>query len=270
MKLSIDDIQKVVSSFSDDDPIRSSHFESLYSKIYLLNYKNNSYSKLISPINLCIEALWNIETVIYRIYWSNQYFLNESDNNYWNIFSQSDIRAFHMEYRSLLDYVGLFIKHIIPSENKPKDSFHALFNNAKKYQDKGIIDKSLYDLIISCEWFNDFKSVRDKIVHNGARVMTFIQNKNQPIMCSILDNYLLSIIDKDFFINNNKVFNFERYVAYHMVKLYVFLDDIANWANNTLMLNPQNTNAIQRHHPGLPVLKKWICDLEKFVGDFEK
>ena len=246
----------------------SSMFEDFYSQINLLSLTQNKFVALNKPLVMITESLWDIETVLYRIDWLNNGVLNKNLDNNWYLFSKSDIRLFHIELRSLLDHLGLFIKNLVPSKNKPKDSFHALRSNVEKYFKLNIIDQKIYLIINSASWFDDFSVIRDKIVHNGATISTFFQYPGDPIMFSIGKYYFDSLVfDKDFIIGKNNLLNFERYAAFYMAHIYNLLDEIIKWAYQVTNLKFDNSMECRRSHPGIQTVYNWLVDLENYLSD---
>ncbi|MDP3298256.1 MAG: hypothetical protein Q8N09_11850 [Thermodesulfovibrionia bacterium] len=238
-----------------------------FSGVLVLNSKNHSCRSIFSGVMTIADALWDIETTIYRLEWQKQlYFHNEISFDQWFIFSAADIRLFHIEIRSLMDHIGLVIKHAAQSKNKPKDSFDDLRKKRDHYLQRNMISREVYDLLDSSDWFDRFRAIRGAIVHEGAQVISFGIKKGDPVLWNIYkQDYKSLLTDSKFVINENGVMNFERYAAYHMYHIYSFLDKFGDFLYQVTGITRSQKGIATRSHGGIQVLQTWMKELRNFL-----
>lgn len=261
MLLNIAELAAVIGSIEKDKSCMKSTFEDFMGDLVL--YRGFSCRHINSGVHNIGDALWDIETTIYRLEWQKQLYFNKNlADSQWFIFSKADIRLFHIELRSLMDHIGLVIKNVCPSKNKPKDSFDDLRKKRDNYLQKKMISKEMYDLLDGTEWFDNFRAIRGAIVHEGANVVSFGIKKGEPVIWAIYKgNFTNAIKISPFIINENGVMNFERYAAYHMFRVYALLNSFGEILYKTTGINRTQKNSAARSHGGISVIHGWMIEL---------
>jgi hypothetical protein len=229
--------------------------------------RNSSCRHIYSGVMTIGDALWDIETTIYRLEWQKQlYFNDELSTTQWFIFSKADIRLFHIELRSLMDHIGLVIKNASPAKNKPKDSFDDLRKKRNDYLQKKMISQEIYNLLDSADWFDEFRAIRGAIVHEGANVISFGLKKGEPVIWAIYKQNFKNVLTiSPFIINENGVMNFERYAAYHMCRVYSLLNIFGEILYKVTGINRSQKKSAVRSHGGIKVLQAWMIELKNHL-----
>ncbi len=268
------ELDHVINSIENGKSSIMSSFEDLMGDLVL--NANHSCRRIYSSVHSIGDALWDIETTIYRLEWQKQlYFNGELTASQWFIFSKADIRLFHIELRSLMDHVGLVIKNVSTSRNKPKDSFDDLRKKRVDYLQKNMISKELFDLLDGADWFDGVRDIRDEIVHKGVRVVSFGIKKGDPVMWAIYKGHFRNVMKiSPFVINENGVMNFERYAAYHMSRVYALLNSFGDILYKVTDVTRSQRKSAARSHGGIKVLRSWMIELRShfqsekgFLGD---
>jgi len=265
MLLNIAELDAVIGSIEKDKSCMKSSFEDFMGDLVL--NRGSSCRHINNGVHNIGDALWDIETTIYRLEWQKQlYFNKDLADSQWFIFSKADIRLFHIELRSLMDNIGLVIKNICPSKNKPKDSFDDLRKKRDDYLQKKMMSKETYDLLERAEWFDGFRAIRDAIVHEGANVVSFGIKKGEPVIWAIYKgNFTNAIKISPFVVNENGVMNFERYAAYHMSRVYAMLNSFGEILYKTTGINRTQKRSAARSHGGISVLHGWMTEYKDYM-----
>jgi len=261
MLLKLTDLDSVISSIEFEKSCMTSSFEDFMGDLVI--NRSSSCRPIYSGVMTIGDALWDIETTLYRLEWQKQlYFNDELSTSQWFIFSKADIRLFHIELRSLMDHIGLVIKNVSQSKNKPKDSFDDLRKKRNDYLQKKMISKEICDLLDSADWFDQFRTIRGAIVHEGANVISFGIKKGEPVIWAIYKQHLSNVLTiSPFIINENGVMNFERYAAYHMCRVYSLLNSFGEILYSVTGINRSQKKSAARSHGGIKVLQTWMIEL---------
>ena len=251
-------LESEIGSIKPTQSCRISEFEDFAGDMHIAACMKLPTPPIHFPLQSISKSLWDIETTIHRIQWQKELCLDEKiDFGQWYLYAQADIRLFHVEARSLLDHLGLCIKHICNGQ-KPKDSFNALRENHERYYKNGIIPQDIYEIIRDCRWFEPLRDIRDQIVHFGAEVIVFGVNIGEPVLFSVSKNNKSMIKDIRFKHNENDVYNFENYAAYHLANIYHTLDLFGKAAYSLSKIKRTSVNGASRSHGGLAVIRSWM------------
>jgi len=255
------ELDHVINSIENEKGCIMSSFEDLMGDLVLNG--NHSCRRIYSGVHSVGDALWDIETTICRLEWQKQLYFNGAlTASQWFIFSKADIRLFHIELRSLMDHIGLVIKNGSESKNKPKDSFDDLRKKRVDYLQKNMISEEICDLLDGADWFDDFRDIRDEIVHKGASVVSFGIKKGDPVMWAIYKGHFRNVMKiSPFVINENGVMNFERYAAYHMSRVYALLNSFGDILYKVIDITRSQRKSAARSHGGIKVLRAWMIEL---------
>lgn len=194
----------------------TSKFLNVWEKITFNSKTDEKFSVVSHPIQHILQDLENIETVIERLEWQNtmRKTKNLSDGR-WMSYAGYDIDRFHLEIRSIFDYIAEIIMKVSDNPKNIRGEGRS-FNKLKKWlaKDNGknsqILGNDLAVLVLSADWFDDIKKVRDESVHNGG--FTAVFPEGEMILFQVLKGYesLVSIPEVMY---NDNVVNFEPYVV---------------------------------------------------------
>jgi hypothetical protein len=207
----------------------------------------------------------NIETITTRLAWQRDLWsTNQLEVWRWMPYAGCDIDLFHIEVRSVFDYLAKVIKRVSDQPKQvPDEGFNVLKtwlaksdNNAKR------LGKDLAELVFSVDWFDDIKNVRDANVHQGGMTLVFLEKDR--ILFQILKGYehLVSIPE---IMYNENVVDFELYAGMYFGYLIAFLEDFATAIERRL---PKGKHSFGAGNPRkvyreLPVIYSWIEKLLK-------
>jgi hypothetical protein len=201
--------------------------------------------------------LWDIEAVAYKL--DSFKFLWESGgltDGEWRMFAASDIDLFHFSIRSAFDSIAkLIVKASGSPGQAPKDSFNALRKWILKYPDRRTkFGEDLAEVILACEWFDPLRDIRDDIVHESAKNLTF--QEPGKILFMLLPPHNAHHFIREVMFNENVV-DFELYAGFYYGYLISFLEEVASIIIERLRLSGPEI-LTRTSHSGLRVLLEWM------------
>lgn len=211
------------------------------------------------------QDLWNLSTIFHRLDWYRQLAVN-NERQYlddWRVFSKLDIDHFHVEFRSIFDYLSecIALISVRPSVIRHK-SWQQLFRWLEKNEtNKSRLGTDLYLLVRSGSWVLDIITIRDDLVHFGGNSLIYGNPRKEGILfqCYSGKNYKPQI-DFSAAMFNENVVKFELYSAIFFSRLLCFLDDFAAIFNATIKPNVAGSFS-RSYSPGFRVMNKWLEDL---------
>jgi len=217
---------------------------------------------LLGVLSYIHQDVWNIETIARRLNWQTRLIAKgKLDELLGAKFTECDIDLFHVQYRSLFDYLAKFI--VLMSEapgQVPRESFERLYNWVGKSEENiQKIGAGLAKVVRSCDWFTDLREVRNSIVHSSGRTIVFPE-KNR-ILFQVEEGFKNKIHVPEVMFNANIV-DFELYAGLFIGYLIAYLEEIAVVALRRLNLERTAGN-MKSYHGGLPVVKRWIERVNK-------
>lgn len=214
------------------------------------------------------QDISNIETITTRLAWQRDLWsTNQLDVGKWMSYAGCDIDLFHIEVRSVFDYLAKVIKRVSDRpEQVPDEGFNVLKTwSAKSDDNVKRLGKDLAELVFSVDWFDDLKNVRDVSVHQGGMTLVFLEKDR--ILFQILKGYehLISIPE---IMYNENVVDFELYAGMYFGYLITFLEDFATAIERRLpkgkySFGVGNPRKVYRE---LPVIYSWIEKLLNIEG----
>jgi hypothetical protein len=116
----------------------------------------------------------NIGAIILRLDWYKTLWNQEGFADLWRWFASCDIDLFHVEIRSIFDYLASIIKLVSDSPGQVSDkSFRKLRNWVTKGKSELKVGNDLAQLLLHCDWFDGLREVRDTLVHRGGFTLVF-------------------------------------------------------------------------------------------------
>ncbi len=235
----------------------SGEFVDLTGDVYVKIFERRDLNKLNTYLGFIVQDLWNIETIAFRLKWQqNLLAQNQLNDAYWMSFVRCDVDLFHIEFRSIFDYIAKIVCSVSDSPGQVKaKSFEKMRNwvteprNAKKLGD------DLVKLVQSCEWFSALKDTRDSIVHNGANTLIF-QEKDK-ILFQVHQGIKRKVVVPEVMFNQNVV-DFELYAGLHTGYLLAYLEEVAKVVYNRINIKKSSKGNTKSYHSGLHVINDWI------------
>jgi len=271
MTKEIELIDEALSLFSNDES--GIFWKSKFVGLTLPATKNNRLrlSKLTECVNHINKDIWNIGTIIHRLHWHRTTSINqEFFEMTWSSWARIDIEHFHIELRSIMDYVAEIVKIAANKYGQIKEnSFEALLNwISKSPGHRKRLGEDLASFVKKAEnWFFDLRDVRNNLIHYGGDTIIFGSRKD-GILFQIYkhrkDKIEFKSISHDSLMFNPNVIYFERYAAIFLSNLFVFLDHLA-----ILIYKKYQSQYIEReagsHSAGFIIIVDWMKQLKEIL-----
>lgn len=225
-------------------------FISLTSDIHLSSYENRLFSRTYSLILKIVHDIGNIGVIIERLEWMRQKSCEDEYLHYkWASFAGTDIEHFFVELRSIMDYVAEIIvctaRHPeqLPKKESKSPSFERIKNWAvdNNEQSAKILGKDITNVIISAEWFQCIRSIRDELVHNGGFTLVFME-PNEGILFQVHKRFK-NLVNHELMMYNDNIAYFDRFVAIYFSHLLLFLERLAKAIRSILKPKHIDCNA---------------------------
>lgn len=266
MPIRKDKLKVAISTIQKDEEgwyISPSMFVLSLTNVMLNTRMGEKLPPIYSFMQYISQDVGNMETITTRLAWQRDLrSTNQLDFGKWMSYAGCDIDLFHMEARSIFDYLAKITKRL---SDQPKQVPDKGFNFLKTWlakSDNNVkrVGKDLAELVSSVDWFDDLKNVRDANVHQGG--MTLVFPEKDRILFQILKGYenLVSIPE---IMYNENVVDFELYAGMYFGYLIAFLEDFATAIERRLpkgkySLGVGNPRKVYRE---LPAIYSWIKKL---------
>lgn len=214
------------------------------------------------------EDLWNIETLLDRINWQCELWVADNlCDARWNVYVTADIDLFHVEFRSLFDYLARLIRALAekPGQVPDEASFERLANWVKKSDTNANsrLGNELAAVVRSAEWFPLIRQVRNDIVHRGASTLVFYEKPRVLFQTYNCEEARLIALPEVMY--NDNVVDFELYAAVFYGYLLDYLEEIANLAYERM--NLERVEGRSRHYNlGLTTARRWLMNAIEKMG----
>lgn len=234
----------------------SGQFVDLMSHVHVNVAMGAKLHELYSCLQFLHQDIWNVETIALRLVWQKDLWTrNQLDETLWMQFGAGDIDLFHVEFRSIFDYLAKIVGTISDSPGQVPHSFEKLKNwVAKSHNNAQRLGKDLARVALSCEWFDDLKIVRDSIIHKGGFTLVFPVRGR--ILFQVHEGVNRKVLMPEIMFNEN-VADFELYAGLYIGYLIAYLEEVSELIYKRLNLKKVGSNA-KSYHPGLRVLRDWI------------
>lgn len=266
-------LKSTLSLITKDEEFGYKFSSKLYAIPIKIKFGHAKSVENIPPIGRFLQFIehnyFDLITITNRLAWQKQMAIKkELSMGDWMSFAQLDVELFFMKIRSIFDYVFFTLCRIsdckkIPS--KKRKSFNTLRNwltdqnegkkNAKNW------DADLAKLVLSADWFDLIKSVRDSIFHEGA--YTFVFHDTDRILFQVHSGsgYKNKISIPEVMYNENVV-DFELFAGVYFGYLVAFLEDFAINVEKKL---PVEVRKIETSpftlYKKLPPIFEWVTKL---------
>ena len=211
--------EKIVSAHSlihgaDDSFYHAGSFVDLQSRICFGAHSNRTLSIPCRLLTQVTQDLWNLETLVFRLNWQKELFSgSQLDKSLWLQFAACDIDLFHVQLRSIFDYLAKLIMFFaaksgqVGTEMSFRELQEWLIKNPGNAKRLGV---DLATVVADCHWFGLIRDVRDSIVHRGGMVLVFPEHGR--ILFQVNEGFRNKVHINGIMYNENVV-NFELYAA---------------------------------------------------------
>lgn len=218
----------------------------------------NSPDKLQAHLSYIHQDIWNLQTLARRLDWQKSLIANgEIDDLLGSTFVACDINLFHVQFRSLFDYLARVISLISDNPGQvPSNSFEELYNWVRRSESNSRrIGEDLAQIVASCDWFKDLREIRNSIVHWGGE--TFVFPENNRILFQVYNGFRHNQIHVPEIMFNENIVDFELYGGLLIGYLIAYLENISLVVRRKIDVKQLGGN-VKSYHGGLPVIRHWI------------
>lgn len=211
--------------------------------------------------------IWNIGILIQRIEWTRQYATQHSDFSHtWRDFASLDILQFHVEFRSIFDYVAkIFRLTARTPKSLPPDNYRKLYSwlvdskDLDKTKRVNQLGQRASDLVSATSCFLEFGDIRDSIIHTGSFTLVAGEPTDGIIFQIYNPSKTTGTIQNQVFLFNQNVADFSLYGAFWLTHLFLFLEDFAAILAECLALTLSHNSRL--YSPGLDPAHLWMDKL---------
>lgn len=214
----------------------------------------------LPPISGHIKSInWDISNLLAtatRLEWQKSLWSKKQiDYGAWFKFAALDIDLFHVKFRSIFDYFAKTIRNVSDNpEQVKRKSFATMKNWLKRSENIQRLGEDLAQLVLSCEWFDILKEVRESTVHKGGFTVVFpIENR---ILFQVHEGLIRKVLFPEIMFNKNVV-DFELYAGLYYGYLISYLEEVSEAIDKRLNLKKPGKRA-RTIYEELPVIYKWI------------
>ena len=228
-------------------------YSSLYSAVIIPPARELAPVALRSAISRVTEDLWDALTIVWRVEWQRGMKREgHLDDTKWMYFVGTDVRELHVALRAFYDSLCILIRPVLEKPGQvPLDSFRKLKQWIEKPGNDERIGSDLATEISAAKWFDDLRSVRDGLVHNGARPLVFPQIERIGFQVHRRNWEGLAL--EGVMINENVV-DLELYSTVQIAQAIGFLQRLCQ----LLLVRigcPDHTENAKAYHPALGLIK---------------
>lgn len=272
MPIVIERLERTLSRIgqTDDGPVRYGAFADLGSDLFLRmaveelpssSRPDHRQQEVLRTHQYVAKDVWNIETLFDRINWQRELWSSgQLDDGRWNVFTTADIDLFHVEFRSLFDYLSRLLVAVANKPGQvPKDaSFERLSNWAGNADNRPSekLGEDLVSVIKIADWFPLIRMIRNSTVHYGAETLVFY-DKPRILFQTYNGGGRDKIIDLSELMYNSNVVDFELYAGVFYGYLIDYLEEVAKCVYLRLGLT-RREGGTRHHNSGIATAKRWM------------
>ncbi|MCL5949810.1 MAG: hypothetical protein M1490_04975 [Candidatus Bathyarchaeota archaeon] len=259
LKLALSTLQK-----GNIDPVEKIICPSMFVKLcaHMINCRlDANFPQIATYIDSISVDLSNIETITSRLAWEKELWKGERISvGQWMNYAQCDIDLFHVEMRSIFDYIARVVKIVSKHPQGIPQSFNDLRKWLKKPENTLKVGEDLAKLILSADWFEQLKNVRDVNIHFGGMTLVFLE-KDRILFQTYKGNYNLISIPELMY--NENVADFELYAGMYFGYLIAFLEEFSEIVKNRLPKGKMTFGAgnARKAYQRIPDIYLWMDKL---------
>lgn len=219
---------------------------------------HTSYAGATLLFSKISQDVWNIATLTSRLEWSR----SEAKNiqhlmDSWRYYAAVDIEHFHVEIRSIMDYLAVLIGIFSGKKGQLPPSFMRLLERKDDLKPK--IGDQISGLLENSDWFRETRAVRDAIVHTGGNTLIF-GSPEEGILFQVYKDFFHNMVNKPCFMFNENVAYFDKYVALFFSQMIVMLEKFAQIVGKGIEVTIP-INGVHSYAPGFSVIRQWTVNL---------
>jgi hypothetical protein len=231
----------------------------LCSEFFDLGIKLRIAGNASAPLfNKATQDLWNISTLLARLEWTrtlaHQGALNTGA---WSSFSSLDIENFFVQMRSIMDHVAEILQSLLPKGKQLPESFRRLRESLDKYRTR--LPSDIAALVAGANWFDEMRSARDALVHQGGYSLVFSEPKD-GILFQVYGKGHKGCFSHPAIMFNDNVVRFDRYASHVVSNLLVFLDRLGAALLSKTTAIGSVPGQVRCSSMGFALLRLWISD----------
>jgi hypothetical protein len=266
--IDLKDIQSVRSQFGMDEEgcFWSGEFILLLGDLVVASarHKNEILTQILQKHRYILQDLSNLGMVLFKLEWIRSHAQNDDSlKSLWFQFATTDIDYFHVEFRSIFDYVAKIIGDITNKPGQITDSFHRLQERLNKPGNRARLGEELANLVDSVDWFPDIQGLRDSMIHKGAFTLVFL-DPEEGILFQSYGNSLKPFITNKIALYSKNVVDFQLYSALYLCRLLFFLEEFAKIIRSKLNIKKGGGQA-KSYSPGFELLTNWLDRLTEKI-----
>lgn len=213
--------------------------------------------------------IWNVCTLATRMEWFRTLTIQDkslTDSFYWALFTGLDIELFHVELRSILDYVASILGTTAQKTRQvPSASFNELYQwLSKNPGNRARLGEEASELVSSASWYAGLRDMRDAIVHHGAHTLVFGSPKD-GILFQLLHG-LKPLINTQLLTWKENVIDFQLYAGLYVARTFVLLEGLGRFLAARIPQRLPNPQAKANYY-GFTILRDWMSRLLAKVQD---
>jgi hypothetical protein len=258
--LNRDKIITAIETINKDDSgfYHSGKLQTFDGRLTLFKYKYNDrrFVQYEDHLRLITYDLRDIERIAYKLdFFKYLWGSGGLTDGEWRMFAASDIDLFHFSIRSVFDSAARLIVEASGGPGQAPKTFTKLRNWLLNNPDRQTrFGEDLAEVIISCEWFEPLRDIRDDIVHESAEILTF-QEPGKILFMLLPPHNTHHFITEVMF--NENVVDFELYAGLYFGYLIAFLEEISSIIMERLELEDEEVPT-RILHSGLGILSDWM------------
>lgn len=267
MAIVLEKLEKALLTIKDDaeGAYLQNRFQGLSAQTSINAAEGQCKTELRDPFYFAAQDFDNLLTIALRLDWQKDLWARgDLDDIRWIKFVEADVHLFHVEFRSLFDYLALIIRHVSDKPGQVRigeyngtASFEKLLNwTTESNGNADRLGSDLAAIVGSCGWFKDLRGVRNALVHQGGRDTAFVEEKGRVLFQVHDRNFRDRVLIEEVVYRDNIV-DFERYAGMYLGYLLDLLDEVGSAVHERLTLEDKSRLVTYRH-PALGVVRDWM------------
>jgi hypothetical protein len=165
-------------------------------------------------------------------------------------FATADIDLFHVQARSIFDYLALCLVEASGRSKQLPTSFRELRDQLPKYASR--LGPGYAEVIASCTWFHHLRDARDALIHTGAESLGF---PHADRILFQIHHGMQNKIDFPPVMFNPHVVDFQHYAGLWFGRLFAFAHRVGDAIMTREGVSGSNPYS---NSPGIPIALDWM------------